>query len=85
MIDKNLPEPLPEDRYCVYCGKRKRLRGILIHWPRESYDDEHNGDDEVILFDSRLHCHSFSMWSYVCAWCKGIEAKRKQRYEVARG
>jgi len=74
MIDKNKPEPKEEDRYCVYCGKRKRLKGILIHWPREDCDLA-----EVRLPGGQM-CQTFSMWVYTCAWCRGINTKRKARY-----
>ena len=73
MINKNLPPPLVENRRCVYCGKRKRLTGILIHFPDENYDKT-----EVTLLNGQK-CESFSMWSYICAWCKGIETKRKTK------
>jgi len=79
MIDKNLPEPPVEVRSCVRCGKRKRLTAILIHWPDDDYDTRHNGSDVVILPYNQT-CHSFSMWSYKCAWCKANDTKRKKRW-----
>ena len=78
MIDKNLPEPPKDARSCVYCFKHKKLKGILIHWPRGDYDKE-----EITMING-LKCKSFSMWSYTCAWCRGIETKRKKRWDMAR-
>jgi len=78
MIDKNLPEPPENTRSCVYCFKHKRLKGVLIHWPSEDCTK-----DEITTL-SGLKCGSFSMWSYTCAWCRGIETKRKKRWEDAR-
>ena len=70
MINKNLPEP--EDKYCVFCGKKKRLKGLLIHWP-----DENCEKAEVRLIGG-LMCETFSMWTYKCAWCRAIDTKRKR-------
>jgi len=73
MIDKNLPEPKPEDRYCTHCGKRKRLTGSFIHFPNETCEK-----DEIRLVSGQM-CGTFSMWLYKCAWCRGVDTKRKKR------
>jgi len=76
MINKDLPEPELEHRYCVFCGKRKRLTGFLIHLPSEDYEK-----DEVTLMNGQK-CQSFSMWTYECAWCKAILTKRKRKEQL---
>ena len=76
MIDKNLPEPAIEHRYCVFCGKTKRLTGRLIHFPDEACEKA-----EMRLMGGQM-CQTFSMWTYKCAWCKGIDTKRRLRDRV---
>ena len=73
MIDKNLPEPLEEQRYCIHCGKQKGLRGRLIHFP-----DENCKKVEIRLIGGQM-CETFSMWLYQCAWCRGRETRTKAR------
>jgi len=76
MIDKNLPEPKQEDRDCCHCGKKKRLKGTLIHWPDESCEKS-----EVRLLSGQM-CGTFSTWVYKCAWCRAITTKQRQKYDV---
>jgi hypothetical protein len=73
-IDIKAPEPPPSLRYCVGCGRRHGLKGILIHWP-----DEECKKDKVTVPMSRLEVEPFSTWVYQCRWCKGIDTKRKKR------
>lgn len=80
MIDHYLPEPSIEYRSCVYCGKIKRLKGILIHWPF-SHAEEHGYDKPVSIGIGGPNdkIEPFSMWNYECAWCRAIETKKKRR------
>lgn len=74
MIDKNLAEPPIEHRYCVYCGKRKRLTATLLHWPFEGFKGE------MVTLPNGNKVEPFSYWSYECAWCKAICTKRRKRW-----
>jgi len=73
VIDKNLPQPSEANRYCVHCGKKTRLAGKLIHWPSEDCIK-----DEVQLLNGQM-CGTFSLWIYKCAWCRGVDTKRRLR------
>lgn len=80
MIDHHLPEPPIEHRYCAYCGKKKRLTGELIHWPFHK-EKEHgfNKPVSIGIGGPNDKVEPFSMWLYLCAWCRAIETKRKKK------
>ena len=77
MIDINLPQPEIKDRYCVYCGKKKNIKGTLIHWPSVDYDKP------MVKIPNGLDVEPFSMWLYICSWCKGADTKRKKFEEAS--
>lgn len=76
MIDLNLPEPPEAERQCVYCGRRIRLRGTLIHWPNADCKAK-----TVHVSMTGLKLEPFSTWIYLCAWCRGTETREKKRQE----
>jgi len=78
MINKNLPEPEPRDRQCVYCFRKTgSLKGQLIHWPSPDFKG-------WVATVSGMEIEPFSTWLYICQWCRGVETKRKQRSETSR-
>ena len=74
MINKNEPEPPVDQRACYRCGRKKGLKGRLIHWPSEDFKKE-----IVIINGSEIE--AFSMWNYSCQWCRAAETRRKNRWK----
>lgn len=74
MIDLELMEPLYKS--CVYCGKTRHLKGILIHWPSEE-----DIDNEIVKLPDSTSLEPFSFWVYTCAWCRGILTKKATHRE----
>lgn len=69
-IELNKPEP-DGDRYCSGCGKRRPrhlLHGTLIHWP----------DEKAVspVKSGGLSIEPFSIWVYVCSYCRGARTRR---------
>lgn len=72
MVDKKLPEPPENMRRCSYCGiKRGKMVGMLIHWPSSDYAKN------TVTLPSGMVVEPFSIWSYICQWCRGVETKKK--------
>lgn len=81
MINKNLPEPEEQYRFCNLCGKNKRLNKRLIHFPNENCIKE---KIRMGLSFKEEYIETFSFWYYECAWCKAIETKRKNKWKGGR-
>lgn len=72
MINFSLPEPPINERQCVICGKKKFLKGQLVHWPSDYYIDK----NKVTLLNN-MTIEPFSIWLYTCKWCRGIHTKKE--------
>lgn len=79
MIDLNKPEPPKGQRQCAHCLRKDgNLQGTLIHWPsatamRTVYfwpRDDEKGINGI---------EPFSMWVYICRWCRGWETRRENK------
>jgi hypothetical protein len=72
VIDRNLPEPEPQQRTCCRCHRPCATRdGKLIHVPDAEYDKP---TCRTILGDE---IEAFSLWIYTCRWCRGWETRRR--------
>ena len=72
MIDLKLPEPPLKE--CVRCFRRDgNLIGKLIHWPNA------DAKSDVRIYGTTIE--PFSMWTYTCRYCRGVETKRRRRLQ----
>ena len=75
MIDKNLPEPPLDRRFCVWCGRTDHVRGELVHWPSADCDKP------VVRMLDGAEIEPFSYWHYLCQWCRAAETRRRTKME----